>query len=254
MTETDTVSQQSADAAAEPAGKPARTDMSVTEVRRWLRNWVAKATGQSPDSIDEATPMVELGLSSRDAVAMAADIEDRTGVTVSIAAAFEHPTIERLATWSSGEVTLDGSDWTAASLGERQSAVALFTTLPESTSAWVVVWPREKRSEPRARDSSAPMASSTWLGSATPAVQADPVEQATFLASSSSRRASPSQPGKEKCTLPGSRSGPGQVRCRPMSAWWDGGLVVVRARERRAHGEGDQQICKEDIGMPGGRW
>ena len=35
----------------------------------------------------------------------------------------------------------------------------------------------------------------------------------------------------------------GQVRCRPRSAWWDGGLVVVRARERRVHGEGDQQIC-----------
>ncbi|EUA68295.1 thiolase, N-terminal domain protein [Mycobacterium xenopi 4042] len=48
-------------------------------MRRWLREWVAKATGQSPDAIDESTPMVELGLSSRDAVAMAADIEDRTG-------------------------------------------------------------------------------------------------------------------------------------------------------------------------------
>jgi polyketide synthase 13 len=56
--------------------------MSVPEMREWLRNWVANATGQSPDGIDESAPMVELGLSSRDAVAMASDIEDLTGVAL----------------------------------------------------------------------------------------------------------------------------------------------------------------------------
>ena len=99
MTDTDPDSQPSAEGAAEPISNPARTDMTIAEVRQWLRNWVGNATGQSPDAVDEATPMVELGLSSRDAVAMAADIEDRTGVTMSIAAAFEHPTIESLASW-----------------------------------------------------------------------------------------------------------------------------------------------------------
>ena len=59
-----------------------KTDMTVPEMRQWLRNWVGKAVGQSPDAIDESVPMVELGLSSRDAVAMAADIEDMTGVTL----------------------------------------------------------------------------------------------------------------------------------------------------------------------------
>ena len=33
---------------------PARTDMTVAEMREWLRNWVANATGQSPDAIDES--------------------------------------------------------------------------------------------------------------------------------------------------------------------------------------------------------
>ncbi len=42
--------------------------------------------------------MVELGLSSRDAVAMASDIEDLTGVTLTATVAFRHPTIESLAT------------------------------------------------------------------------------------------------------------------------------------------------------------
>ena len=77
---------------------PARTEMTVPEMREWLRNWVANATGQAPDSIDESTAMVELGLSSRDAVAMASDIEDLTGVTLTATVAFRHPTIESLAT------------------------------------------------------------------------------------------------------------------------------------------------------------
>ena len=37
-------------------------------------------------------------------------------------------------------------------------------------------------------------------------------------------------------------------------AGWGGGPVVVRARERRAHGEGGQQVSREVSGMPGGRW
>src|SRR5246500_4324719 len=76
---------------------PPDPDMTGGEMRSWLRSWVANATGQSPDAIDETAPMVELGLSSRDAVAMAADIEDLTGVTLSATVAFRHPTIESLA-------------------------------------------------------------------------------------------------------------------------------------------------------------
>ena len=88
-----------------------RTDMSVPEMREWLRNWVANSTGQPPGSIDENVPMVELGLSSRDAVAMASDIEDLTGVTLTATIAFRHPTIEALATVIiEGEPELDTSD------------------------------------------------------------------------------------------------------------------------------------------------
>ena len=63
-----------------------------------MRNWVANSTGQSPDSINENAPLIELGMASRDAVAMASDIEDYTGVTVTATMAFRHPTIESLAT------------------------------------------------------------------------------------------------------------------------------------------------------------
>ncbi|MDT5019918.1 MAG: polyketide synthase 13 [Mycobacterium sp.] len=137
MTDSDLASQPSTATTAGAA--PARTDMSIAEVRLWLREWVGSATGRSPDQIDEATPMVELGLSSRDAVAMAADIEDRTGVTVSIAAAFEHPTIESLATWIvEGDLELDAgaddddTDWTRTGPVERVdiAVVGLATRLP----------------------------------------------------------------------------------------------------------------------------
>ncbi|MDT5044766.1 MAG: polyketide synthase 13, partial [Mycobacterium sp.] len=120
----------------------------IAEVRQWLRNWVGNATGQSPDAVDEATPMVELGLSSRDAVAMAADIEDRTGVTVSITAAFEHPTIEALASWIVEGDPLDNSadtddtDWTRSGPVERVdiAVVGLATRFPGDMNSPGETW------------------------------------------------------------------------------------------------------------------
>lgn len=136
------------EAVADTPAKQARTDMTVAELRQWLREWIANATGQSPDAIDEATPMVELGLSSRDAVAMAADIEDRTGVTVSIAAAFEHPTIETLSIWiveGDPEVADDGTDeidWTRSGPVERVdiAVVGLSTRLPGDMNTPEETW------------------------------------------------------------------------------------------------------------------
>ncbi|MBB4853821.1 polyketide synthase 13 [Mycobacteroides chelonae] len=94
-TQQDSTSETKAPEAAAPTGG---AELTVPEMREWLRNWIAKATGVSPDRIDDSAPMVEMGLSSRDAVAMAADIEDLTGVTLTATVAFQHPTIESLAT------------------------------------------------------------------------------------------------------------------------------------------------------------
>ena len=121
-----------------PATSGDKPEMTIPEMRQWLRNYVAKCTGQSPDSIDESVPMVELGLSSRDAVAMAADIEDMTGVTLSVAVAFQHPTIESLATRIiEGEPEADTSaddnaDWSRLGPAERVdiAIVGLSTRLP----------------------------------------------------------------------------------------------------------------------------
>ncbi|MEO3759943.1 polyketide synthase Pks13 [Mycobacterium sp. B14F4] len=111
--------------------------MTVAEMRAWLRNWIGNATGQSPDSVSESAPMVELGLSSRDAVAMASDIEDLTGVTLTATVAFRHPTIESLATVIvEGEPELEMSDedeesWSRDDTASRDIAiVGLATRFP----------------------------------------------------------------------------------------------------------------------------
>lgn len=97
MTDAQDDSQQEAAVEPRPEREP-RTHVTVTELREWMRNWVANATNTSPDSVNESAPLIELGMASRDAVAMASDIEDYTGVVVTATMAFRHPTIESLAT------------------------------------------------------------------------------------------------------------------------------------------------------------
>ncbi len=125
-----------------------KTELTVPEMRQWLRNWVGKAVGQSPDGIDESVPMVELGLSSRDAVAMAADIEDMTGVTLSVAVAFQHPTIEALATRivegepERADDGVDTVDWSRNGPAERVdiAIVGLATRLPGDMNSPDETW------------------------------------------------------------------------------------------------------------------
>ncbi|TDO14738.1 polyketide synthase 13 [Mycobacterium sp. BK086] len=124
---------------------PPRTDLTVPEMREWLRNWVANATGQGPDAIDESTPMVELGLSSRDAVAMASDIEDLTGVTLTATVAFRHPTIESLATVIiEGEPELEfdeeSDDWSRAEGVEDIAIVGVSTRFPGDMNTPDEMW------------------------------------------------------------------------------------------------------------------
>ncbi|MCV7314674.1 acyltransferase domain-containing protein [Mycolicibacillus parakoreensis] len=130
---------------AEPDSTAPQSTLTVAEMRTWMRNWVANATGQAPDAISETTPMVELGLSSRDAVAMASDIEDLTGVTLSATVAFQHPTIEALATRIiEGEPELpdaeDGIDWSRETDVADIAVVGLSTRFPGDMSSPTETW------------------------------------------------------------------------------------------------------------------
>ncbi len=54
--------------------------------------------------------------------------------------------------------------------------------------------------------------------------------------------------------LPSRRGGGGQAHRRLLMPGWGGVLVVVRGRESRLHGEGEQHVRSVGSGMPGGRW
>ena len=88
--DTDSVNSESTDG--ETAG-----DLTVDQLRDWLREWVSQATGLPVEQIAVDRPMEELGLSSRDAVALAADVEDKTGVILTATVVYNHPTIATLA-------------------------------------------------------------------------------------------------------------------------------------------------------------
>src|SRR6478752_9031299 len=140
----DPVDPQDASAQPDAVERQPRTDLSVPEMREWLRKWIGNATGQSPDSVGESVPMVELGLSSRDAVAMASDIEDLTGVTLTATVVFRNPTIESLATViveGEPEPVLDADeDWTRAPGVDDIAIVGLATRFPGDMNSADEMW------------------------------------------------------------------------------------------------------------------
>ncbi|WP_433197500.1 polyketide synthase Pks13 [Nocardia sp. CA-107356] len=104
LAETDAIDTADAGEAAQSGAKPAATtDMSVTELREWLRRWVSDATGQPIEQITVDRPMEEFGLASRDALALGGDIEELTGVVLTATIVYQHPTIASLA-----EVVING--------------------------------------------------------------------------------------------------------------------------------------------------
>ncbi|NKT88894.1 acyltransferase domain-containing protein, partial [Rhodococcus hoagii] len=87
--------------------------MTVAQLREWMRNWIAEATGQPAAAISDDRPLEEFGLSSRDAVALSGEIEDLVGVTLSATVVYQHPTIASLATRiieGEPELPADGDD------------------------------------------------------------------------------------------------------------------------------------------------
>ncbi|AZG46846.1 polyketide synthase Pks13 [Gordonia insulae] len=114
-------------------------DLTVAELRDWLRGWVSAATGIPADQISDDRPMEEFGLSSRDAVALAADVEDKTGVILTATAAYNHPTIAMLAKRIIEGDPDEGLDDVAATFWQRERSadddiaiVGLSTRFPKA--------------------------------------------------------------------------------------------------------------------------
>ncbi|AKK04151.1 type I polyketide synthase [Corynebacterium epidermidicanis] len=76
----------------------ASAKMTVTELKEWLRHWVAGATGVPTSEIADDKSLQSYGLSSRDVVLMSGELENKLDVQLDATIAYEYPTIEALAT------------------------------------------------------------------------------------------------------------------------------------------------------------
>ncbi|MFW0797580.1 polyketide synthase Pks13 [Gordonia sp. CPCC 205515] len=122
-------------------------DLTVAELRDWLRGWVSEATGIPAEQISDDRPMEEFGLSSRDAVALAADVEDKTGVVLTATAAYNHPTIamlaKRIIEGDPDELLDDGADtfWQRERSADDDIAiVGLSTRFPKAGTTPESTW------------------------------------------------------------------------------------------------------------------
>ncbi|MEU0673972.1 SDR family NAD(P)-dependent oxidoreductase [Streptomyces sp. NPDC006172] len=78
-------------------GATPAVDLSTAEgLRLWLTAAVAEAAGLDPTGVGEHRPIAELGLGSRQLVALGADLAERTGRTLDPSLVFNHPTIADL--------------------------------------------------------------------------------------------------------------------------------------------------------------
>lgn len=75
----------------------AQSEMTVVELREWLRDWVCRASGLDASKVTDDRSLEEYGLSSRDAVSISADLEDLLGRPLDATVAYQHPTIASLA-------------------------------------------------------------------------------------------------------------------------------------------------------------
>ena len=57
----------------------------------------------------------------------------------------------------------------------------------------------------------------------------------------------------ESPNLSGSQSASGKAHRQLTARFWGGALVVVRGRESRSHGEGEQQVRSSRVGTSGAR-
>ncbi|MFD6286000.1 aminotransferase class I/II-fold pyridoxal phosphate-dependent enzyme [Streptomyces sp. NPDC060205] len=79
------------------SGDRAADPWDADTVEAWLVEEVATRLGLSAASVDVTTPLASLGLDSKQAVAILAELGARTGRATSTGTAFEHPTIRAVA-------------------------------------------------------------------------------------------------------------------------------------------------------------
>ncbi len=75
---------------------PSIPSKHATDIQDWLVTWIAKELSITSEEIDIQEPFVNFGMSSRQAVFMAGELEDWLGHTLDPRLAWDYPTIEKL--------------------------------------------------------------------------------------------------------------------------------------------------------------
>lgn len=78
-----------------PEHRPSKT--SARDIEAWLIAYIARELGRPAEEIDRDAEFVDLGLGSRHSVLLAGDLEDWLDLPVPPTAAWDHPSIEKLA-------------------------------------------------------------------------------------------------------------------------------------------------------------
>lgn len=79
----------------------ATTPHTTAEWQEWLAVWIQRTTGLAATEISAVAPLQSLGLSSRDVVILAGEIERTAGIRIDATVAYRYPTIAALASFLS---------------------------------------------------------------------------------------------------------------------------------------------------------
>lgn len=78
-------------------GAPDETRITEDSIRQYLIEQIARRSRITAAEVDPDRPVEEFGLASRDAVAIAGELEQLLGRALPATLVWEHPTINRLA-------------------------------------------------------------------------------------------------------------------------------------------------------------
>lgn len=123
---------------AEPPAVEARTD--ARQWAAWLRHLMA-ARKKTPDAlIDLSEPFSSFGLSSIEAVEIAAQIEDQTGRTVPVTALWEYPSIRAFAAFLAGDAPVVASPQEGSGAGDRIAVIGIGCNFPGDSDSPAAFW------------------------------------------------------------------------------------------------------------------
>ena len=143
----------------------AQSEMTVVELREWLRGWVCRATGLDVSKVTDDRSLEEFGLSSKDAVTLSADLEDELGRPLDATIAYQHPTIAALAEYAINGPVLSDEPADLHSFRDRGAGmefdvavIGFATRFPGGADSPEATW--ELLSE--GRDATGPRPASRW--------------------------------------------------------------------------------------------